>query len=148
MVLFVISFTSFDSGTPHVRHLRSYTSAICKVTISHGIKRNNTWSRKMLIVSGTIRVKSSAEITKLSDALARRAARSRSDEGCIDYVFSVSLEDACEVRLHEVWESEAALQAHLQIPDEEFSNVMATAQIESALVVASEVSGQRELTRR
>ena len=102
----------------------------------------------MIIVSGVIKVKTEAEIQRVKAALIRRAEKSRSDEGCLDYVFSVSVDDDKEIRLYEVWESEELLNAHLMVPDEEFNQMLATAEIESAKVDMHEVSLSRELMRR
>lgn len=77
-----------------------------------------------------------------------RAQRSRKVKGNLDYSFSVSLEDPTEIRLTEKWESDELLQAHLQLPDEEFNQFIATAKIESAVVIANEVSSERELLKR
>ncbi|MEM1437012.1 MAG: antibiotic biosynthesis monooxygenase [Pseudomonadota bacterium] len=102
----------------------------------------------MILITGTIVLESEAELGTVRDALARRAARSRSDDGCIDYQFSISLDNPCEVRLVEAWESEEQLQAHLAVPDPEFSSVLGRSRIESALVEAHEVTATREMMRR
>ncbi len=102
----------------------------------------------MLIISGTIKLESTTEVTRVRDALVRRARKSRNDEGNIDYVFTQNIEDPTEIRLIEKWESEAALNSHLQIPDEEFNQVLATAKITSAVVVASPVGEEKELMER
>ncbi len=102
----------------------------------------------MLIVTGTIEAESEAEIERVKDALVRRARRTRDHKGCLDYAFAVSLENPREVRLIEKWESEADLEAHLEIPDKEFEELIETARIRKATVVAGEVSGERELLSR
>lgn len=102
----------------------------------------------MLTVTGTIKIESKEEVDRITSALQRRAERSRHDEGCLDYVFSVSLEDPTEIRVFEKWESEEALNAHLQIPDEEFNEFLQTAKITSAIVLVSEISSEREMLRR
>lgn len=102
----------------------------------------------MLLITGTIRLQSGDETDRLKPALARRAARSREDEGCIDYVFAVNVEDPCEIRLTEKWETREHLDAHLAVPDEAFDELMATANIESATVVASEISSEQALLDR
>ena len=53
----------------------------------------------MILITGTIKVETAAELERVKDALIRRAKRSRQDTGNIDYVFSTSLEDPLEVRL-------------------------------------------------
>lgn len=103
---------------------------------------------EMILITGTINVESAVELERLRDALIRRAERSRKDEGNIDYVFSTSLEEPLEIRLFEAWESEDALNAHLQVPDAEFADVIANAKLESAVVTFNEVATQREMLRR
>lgn len=102
----------------------------------------------MLIILGTIKLESAAEADRLLPALQRRAARSRRDEGNIDYVFTRNLEEPTEIRLIEKWTSEASLNAHLAQADEEFDRTLASAKIERAVVVASDIAGERELLKR
>tara|TARA_R110002110_G_scaffold247241_8_gene463583 strand:+ start:164 stop:472 length:309 start_codon:yes stop_codon:yes gene_type:complete len=102
----------------------------------------------MLIVTGVIEVESEAELERVTDTLKRRAVKSRADEGNIDYVFSVSMENPLQIRLTEMWESESLLNAHLMVPDEEFNNMIANAKIKSASVDLHDVSDSRELLRR
>lgn len=102
----------------------------------------------MIIITGTIKVESEQEVARLRDALARRAERSRADDGNIDYVFTQNLEDPTEVRLIEKWESEEKLNAHLQLPDDEFGSVMATAKIERAVVTSNDVASEKVLMER
>ena len=102
----------------------------------------------MILISGTIILDHDDEIEQITSALQRRAQRSRQDAGCIDYQFSVSLDNPRELRLFEAWESEELLQAHLAVPDPEFSEVLARGHIETALVQAHEVGATREMMRR
>lgn len=102
----------------------------------------------MILVTGTIRVGSESVLTKVRQALINRAVRSRGDEGCLDYNFATSFENPLEIRLIEVWQNEELLQAHLQIPDPEFSDLLANVEFESAIVTANEVSGSRTLLER
>jgi quinol monooxygenase YgiN len=102
----------------------------------------------MLIVTGIIEVESEEELVRVTETLKRRAVKSRADEGNIDYVFSVSLENPLQIRLTEMWASEDLLNAHLMVPDDEFNNMIATANIKSAAVDMHEVSASRELLRR
>ncbi|MDG1026104.1 MAG: antibiotic biosynthesis monooxygenase [Gammaproteobacteria bacterium] len=98
----------------------------------------------MIIVSGSIKFASVEELENAKQALKDRAARSREDAGCTDYVFSQNLEDPAQILLSEKWESDELLKAHLVIPDEEFGALMATAKIASAIVVSSE-SGEEHI---
>lgn len=102
----------------------------------------------MLIITGTIKLESEAELARVRNTLVRRAERSRADAGNIDYVFAQSLEDPTEIRLTETWDSEASLNAHLQLPDEDFATVIATAKIERARIVVHDASNERILMER
>lgn len=102
----------------------------------------------MIIVLGKIVLDSPAEADRLLAALAARAHRSRADAGNLEYVFSRSLESASEIRLTEIWESEALLMAHLQVPDPDFNALLATARIRSALVKAYDGTNERTLMTR
>ena len=102
----------------------------------------------MVIITGTIRVESEPELAKVRDALVRRAQRSRNDAGNIEYTFSQSLEDPTEIRLIEKWESEASLQAHLQLPDEEFDGVLQNTKMTAAVVEYCEATNERVLMQR
>ncbi len=102
----------------------------------------------MLIITGIIKTSSEQELEQVKSALIKRAVKSRQDKGNIDYAFSVNIEDPTEIRLTEKWESEELLNAHLQIPDEEFSAVVGAASIESAVVVSNEVTGEKQLLNR
>lgn len=101
-----------------------------------------------MIITGTIRVGSEDELARVREALQRRAVKSRKDAGNIDYVFTQNLEDPCEIRLIEKWESEQALNDHLAVPDEEFNTVLGTARIERAIVVSHDTSNERVLLDR
>ena len=50
--------------------------------------------------------------------------------------------------LTEVWETDELLKAHLAIPDPAFSDMLATAKIERARVVAYDSSNERVLMSR
>ncbi|MCB1748536.1 MAG: antibiotic biosynthesis monooxygenase [Gammaproteobacteria bacterium] len=102
----------------------------------------------MVIILGTIKVASADEAVRLRDALAARATRSRGDAGNIDYAFSVNLEDPSEVRLTEIWTSEADLDAHLRLPDPAFAEVLATAAIVAAKITAYDGANERILMAR
>jgi len=102
----------------------------------------------MLIVTGIIKIESVEELERVKNALVKRAVKSRGDEGCIAYTFSANLEDPTEIMLTEKWENEELLNAHLQIPDEEFNSLIGTAKIERVLVVSNEVITEKELLNR
>ena len=102
----------------------------------------------MIMVTGSIKFESIEELENAKQALTSRAQRSREDAGCIDYVFSLNLEDPTEIRLTEKWDNDELLKAHLAIPDEEFGALMATAKITSAIVVSSESDEEQILMQR
>ncbi len=102
----------------------------------------------MIVVTGTIELENAEELERVKGALIRRAEKSRADEGNVDYVFSLNLENPLQIRLVEYWQSEGLLNAHLMVPDEEFNAVIASAKIKSAVVDLHEVAESRELLRR
>jgi len=102
----------------------------------------------MILVTGNIKFESKEELENVSQALIGRAQRSRKDAGCIAYVFSQSLEDPTEIILTEKWESAELLQAHLEIPDEEFGVLLSTAKITAATIVSNESDEEQVLMQR
>jgi quinol monooxygenase YgiN len=53
---------------------------------------------------------------ELAAALAKAAAASRGDAGCLSYAFHVDLEDPDRYVSVEVWQDQASLDAHFQAP--------------------------------
>ncbi|WP_299402099.1 antibiotic biosynthesis monooxygenase family protein [Acaryochloris sp. IP29b_bin.148] len=102
----------------------------------------------MIIITGKIKVQSSEELSRVKDALIRRARKSRTDNGNIEYIFSQNLEDPTELILTEKWTDETSLQEHLDIPDEEFSQLISSALIERMVVTSSEMTAERTLLER
>ncbi|CAH1660261.1 putative quinol monooxygenase [Chelatococcus asaccharovorans] len=51
-----------------------------------------------------------------TSAMAQAATLARAEPGCVAYQFSVDLDDPGAFFLLELWESEAALEAHMQTP--------------------------------
>lgn len=99
----------------------------------------------MIVVSGRIEVGSADDIARVEDALMARMERSRKDAGCLAYSFSVEVGAPNILHVIEKWESEELLDAHLKVPDEAFSKMMATANIKSASVIGYTTSGERVL---
>ncbi len=67
----------------------------------------------MIIVAGYIDV----DPEDREEFLASRQeniARSRREEGCVEYAFSADSSDASRVRVFEIWESSSLLEAHLE----------------------------------
>jgi quinol monooxygenase YgiN len=102
----------------------------------------------MLVITGTIRLGSVAELERVRGALVARAERSRSDAGCLDYQFAQSLDDPTELRLIEKWASQADLDAHLAVPDPAFSELLATADLAAATVLVCEAGEERVMLQR
>jgi len=102
----------------------------------------------MIIITGTIKVESEEEFLSVREAIIARAQRSRKDKGNIEYAFSQDLADAGLIHLIEKWEDEASLQAHLEIPDEAFSQVLTNTSLVSARIAAYEAVDERVLMSR
>lgn len=67
----------------------------------------------MIVV--TVIVESTADdIAALQAAIKAMEEHSRAETGCLDYTFSVELNDPDIMRITECWESEEALAAHMQ----------------------------------
>lgn len=69
----------------------------------------------MIVVNGIINT-SAAAIAELADVLGTMESKSRVEDGCLDYVFSVEVNRPDVLRITEKWESREALAAHFQQP--------------------------------
>jgi quinol monooxygenase YgiN len=69
----------------------------------------------MLIVEGWIRFPPGAIAGVAEDARALVAA-TRAEPGCISYALSVDVADSNLLRIAEIWQDEAAMQAHARAP--------------------------------
>ena len=78
----------------------------------------------MIVVNAI--VKSTPEdIVALQGAISAMEAASREEEGCLDYTFSVELNDSSTIRITEKWRSLEDLQAHFEMPHmAEFQAIM------------------------
>jgi quinol monooxygenase YgiN len=119
-----------------------YGLALSAALSQHLEPENRKWSRRMIIVTGTVKFESLDEVEQVTKVLIGRAQRSREDAGCINYNFS---KDSMEICLTEKWQSAELLQAHLEIVDEEFNTLLATAKITRAIVVSNEANEDRVL---
>ncbi|MFK7733627.1 MAG: putative quinol monooxygenase [Pseudomonadales bacterium] len=99
----------------------------------------------MIVITGTIKLSSEEQVSRARSGLIARAERSAKDAGYIDYAFSQDFSDPTLIRLVEKWESEEHLQAHIDVPDEEFSALMANADIQAAEVIAYDTDSGRVL---
>lgn len=69
----------------------------------------------MLLVSGTI-VMNPEKVDRARALVRPLMEQTRKEPGCIAYDFSVALDDPGRLRLHEEWESEEAIDAHVASP--------------------------------
>ena len=65
----------------------------------------------MIIVTGAVRF-GNGEIERLRSALVRNVEASRKEGGCKTYAYAVDLIDPNLLRIAEMWDDEAALDAH------------------------------------
>jgi|TARA_B110000881_G_scaffold40727_1_gene33212 hypothetical protein len=87
-----------------------YGLALSAALSQHLEPENRKWSRRMIIVTGTVKFESLDEVEQVTKVLIGRAQRSREDAGCINYNFSKDLEDPMEICLTEKWQSAELLQ--------------------------------------
>ena len=93
----------------------------------------------MIAVLVEIRVDEGA-IASVKDAIATMENESRKEPGCHTYAFSVDINDPTMVRITEVWESMADLQAHFGMPHmADFGAALASIEIQSMEVKAHEL---------
>ncbi len=69
----------------------------------------------MIIVAGTITI-GPDDLEAVRAAGADMMVATRQEEGCVEYAFSVDLADPSIVHVFEIWESQAALEAHFVAP--------------------------------
>ena len=56
------------------------------------------------------------QLDAMKEGIAAMESASRAEAGCLDYTFSVELNDASKLRITEKWETMDALAAHFQAP--------------------------------
>lgn len=69
----------------------------------------------MIVVNVQIET-TEADIAAMKDAIAAMETASRAEPGCLDYTFSVELNDSTKMRITEKWESVEALTEHFGMP--------------------------------
>jgi quinol monooxygenase YgiN len=69
----------------------------------------------MVVVNGKVQT-TRADIDALRDAIAVMEKASRAEEGCVDYTFSVEVNDPDVLRITEKWDNVEALIAHMATP--------------------------------
>lgn len=78
----------------------------------------------MIVVTAKV-TSTQEDIVALQGAIATMEKASREEDGCIDYTFSIELNDSAVIRINEKWETVEALQAHFDTPHmAEFQAVM------------------------
>ncbi|MGE0622920.1 MAG: putative quinol monooxygenase [Pseudomonadales bacterium] len=97
----------------------------------------------MIVVTARIQA-SESTISALKDAIAAMEKASRAEAGCMDYTFSVELNDPTRLRITEKWESMAVLKAHFATPHmRAFRSAMAAhppKSVEASFFEATEVA--------
>lgn len=95
----------------------------------------------MIVVLGEVRVAEGAVAT-VGDAIARMETESRKEPGCHTYAFSIDVSDPTLVRITEVWEDMADLQAHFTMPHmADFTAALSRIEVKSMEVKAWELGG-------
>ena len=69
----------------------------------------------MIVVNAKIGA-SPETITALTPAVEELETKTRAESGCLDYAFSVEINDSEVIRITEKWKDMAALQAHIKAP--------------------------------
>jgi len=78
-----------------------------------------------MIVVNAIVTSTQEDIVALQGAISTMEAESRKEEGCLDYTFSVELNNSSILRITEKWRSLEDLKAHFEMPHmAEFQAVM------------------------
>ena len=79
----------------------------------------------MIVVTAKV-TSTQEDIVALQGAIAAMERASREEDGCVDYTFSIELNDSAVIRITEKWDTEEALQAHFETPHmAEFQAAMA-----------------------
>lgn len=69
-----------------------------------------------MIVANVIVQSTQEDIGILQSAIAKMEQASRAEEGCLDYTFSVELNDPSVIRITEKWDTLESLMAHMKMP--------------------------------
>ena len=69
----------------------------------------------MIIVAGTFTIDPS-EIDRIRDPGVAMMEATRAEQGCIEYRFSVGIDDPSVVQVFEIWETQEHLEAHFVAP--------------------------------
>lgn len=100
----------------------------------------------MLIVAGTARFKSPAELSRLLAVGQKMVDQTLQEPGCLDYAFSLDISDECVLRIYEAWVDDAALEAHFHTPHmQEFTAALEGAKVAFASLKSYKVSDVRDM---
>jgi len=100
----------------------------------------------MLIVAGTARFETVADMEQVLSAGQAMIAATRDEPGCHDYTYARDVTDDRTMRIFELWEDQAALDAHFQTPHmAAFNTALAAVKIAAISVKIYDVSGVRDL---
>ena len=78
----------------------------------------------MIVVNAIVK-STQEDIVALQGAISTMETESRKEEGCLDYTFSVELNDSSVIRITEKWRTLDDLKAHFEMPHmAEFQAVM------------------------
>lgn len=96
-----------DTGLPTVPRFRCHAGA--KKPLENG--------RKIIMVVVNVTVEIDPQhLDAIKEGIAAMESASRAEVGCLDYTFSVELNDSSKLRITEKWETMGALTAHFQAP--------------------------------
>ena len=99
----------------------------------------------MLIVAGSIQV-DPRDVDRLRAAATEMMVATRREPGCIDYVFSISVDDPGSVQIFESWETGEDLEKHFEMPHmATFRTALADITITGRSVTKYEVSSSEPL---
>lgn len=99
----------------------------------------------MIIVEGWVKL-AAGEIERLRADALEMLEETRTEEGCVSYVFSVPIDDPDTLRIAEIWESQEALDAHGQTPHmAKFGKILREAKILEASLKAYPAQAGRTL---
>ncbi|MEM7568870.1 MAG: putative quinol monooxygenase [Pseudomonadota bacterium] len=68
-----------------------------------------------IIITGVARF-AAAHVEHVKAASAIMTKASQAEDGCIDYAFAQDVTDPCVFRIIEIWDDDAALRAHFEVP--------------------------------
>ena len=114
--------------------------------LRHEEKRENRGERHMLIVAGTARFHSVADMEKVLEAGQTMIAASRKEAGCLDYTYSRDITSDTAMRFFELWKDQAALDTHFAEPHMAvFREALGAVDIAAIDIKIYDVAGTRDM---